>query len=68
MGNMNNSLWLVIVWIVGGLNLAPGWGQEKPDIQLPEVVIVGQEERVMQGEKSLVQLHTVPIFILFGMR
>ncbi|MCZ6876281.1 MAG: tetratricopeptide repeat protein, partial [bacterium] len=58
---MNNSLWLVIVWIVGGLNLAPGWGQEKPDIQLPEVVIVGQEERVIQGEKSLVQLHTMPI-------
>ena len=37
------------------------WGQERPPIQLPDVVIVGQEVRAAQEEKRLIQPRTMPI-------
>lgn len=38
-----------------------GRGQDKPPIQLPEVVIVGQEERLIQEDKSPIQPQPVPL-------
>jgi hypothetical protein len=62
MGKMRQILWLVglcMAIIAGQQDRA--WGQEKPPIQLPEVVIVGQEERAVQEEKAPIQPDTVPI-------
>jgi TolA-binding protein len=46
-----------------GLLVGPlaGRGQEKPPLQLPEVVVVGQEARVVQEGKAPIQPQTVPI-------
>src|SRR5919109_3679163 len=55
------------LWVLGCIALCSavcpdrGWPQEKPPIQLPEVVIVGQEVRAMQEEKSPLQPQTLPL-------
>ena len=62
MGKVRYVLWLVGLWVaLAGGHQDLGWGQEKPSIQLPEVVIVGQEERAVQEEKAPIQPDTVPI-------
>ena len=56
-----------VLWLTGLLMLSSvampglGTGQEKPPIELPEVVIIGQEERIIQEEKDPIRPHTIPI-------
>ncbi|MGQ4807118.1 Cell division coordinator CpoB [Candidatus Entotheonellaceae bacterium PAL068K] len=62
MGKMRGILWHVGLLMLCSVVIPDlGWGQEKPPIELPEVVIVGQEERVIQEEKEPVRPQTIPI-------
>lgn len=62
MGPKTYSLWLLALWVaLFVVHDERGWAQDKPPIQLPEVVIVGQDERVVQEEKGLLQPDTMPI-------
>lgn len=50
--------WLVAI-LLSPLHMA--WGQDKPPIELPEVVIVGQDVRTAQQEKRPIGPRTIPI-------
>ena len=62
MGKVGRFLWGIgCITLLRAGHLDRGWSQERPPIQLPEVVIVGQEVRATQEGKGPLQPQTIPI-------